>query len=140
MVVLDTDLLIAYLRGKDNAYEIIRCLKEKNFPLKTTIFNAAELYKGSYGAKNVAKSLNKVQTMLEGLNDIIIFDDEAVQEYAKIASDLKKRGISIGIMNELIASICISNNENFYTGNLRHFKKIPELSAINWRNIKRKDK
>lgn len=135
MAILDTDLLIFYLRKKEKAYEIVQSLKRDNVPLNTTIFNSAELYKGSYSANNVAKSLNKVQTLLSALNEILAFNERSVQEFAKISSDLKKRGVTIGIMDELIAGICITNNEELYTGNIRHFKKIPELSITNWRTI-----
>ena len=136
MVVLDTDLIISYLRKKENAYDIVQALKERNLPLNTTIFNSAELFKGSYGAKNVAKSLNKIETTLEALDQILAFDDVAVQEYAKLSADLKKRGLMAGTMDELIASICIANNETLYTGNTRHFKNIPKLSFKNWKKLK----
>ncbi|MHA1150406.1 MAG: type II toxin-antitoxin system VapC family toxin [Promethearchaeota archaeon] len=135
MVVLDTDLLIAYLRDKENGIEIIHKIQSPNTPLKTTVFNVAELYKGCYSMRNVAKGLMKVKTLLESLNNILAFDDNSIQTYAKISADLKKRGLMMGSFDELIASICIANNEIFYTGNIQHFKRIKEMTLINWREI-----
>jgi len=133
MPILDTDILIAFLRGKEKAVSTLKNLKKQDLPIKTTIFNAAELFKGCYSAKNVAKSINKIQSLLSSLHEILPFEESAMQEYAKISSDLKKRGLMSGTMDELIAGVCMANNETLYTGNIRHFEKIPELSLINWR-------
>lgn len=138
MVVLDSDLIIAFLRGRDNAYEIFQDLEKKQESLNTTVFNVAELYKGSYAMKNVAKGLLKVRNFIESLNYILEFNEKAIQEYAKISADLKKRGNPIGTMDELIASICLANNEIFYTRNKYHFEKIEQLSVINWYEIGQK--
>jgi predicted nucleic acid-binding protein len=64
MVVLDTDVLIYYLRGKNESYLKIKSLKKKEEPLNTTIFNVAELFKGCYSMKNVAKGLIKVKSVV----------------------------------------------------------------------------
>jgi tRNA(fMet)-specific endonuclease VapC len=132
MAVLDTDLIIAYLRRKDYGDLVIHHLKEQNLELKITAFTMAELYKGCYAMANVAKGLMKIQKLLEIFNDILPFDDFAIQEYAKIAADLKKRGESIGAFDELIASVCIANNETLYTRNVRHFQKITGMNVVNW--------
>ncbi len=138
MVVLDSDLIIAFLRGKDNAYDIFQDLKRQQESLKTTVFNVAELYKGCYAMKNVAKGLLKVRNLIESLNTVLDFNEKAIQEYAKISADLKKRDSPIGTMDEFIASICLANNEIFYTRNKNHFEKIEQLSIIDWYEIGKK--
>jgi predicted nucleic acid-binding protein len=75
MVVLDTDVLIYYLRGKNESYLKIN---------------------------------------------------------AKISSDLKNRGQPIGVMDELIASICITHQETLYSGNIKHFERIDDLNIKDW--------
>ena len=132
MVVLDTDILIGYLRGHDKAIKIILDLKKQETFLNTTVFNTAELYKGCYAMKNVAKGLMKVKALLETLDDILPFNIDAIELYAKISADLKKRGLSIGVMDELIASVCIVHDEFFYTGNKKHFERIENLSLFDW--------
>jgi len=132
MVVLDTDILIGYLRGNEKAINLILNLKKEENFLNTTVFNAAELYKGCYVMKNVAKGLMKVKALLEALDEILTFNSYAIEEYAKISADLKKRGSSIGVMDELIASICIVHDEIFYTGNTKHFERVENLSFLNW--------
>ena len=138
MVVLDTDFLIAYLRGKHNSYDIFQHLKNQQESLHTTVFNVAELYKGCYNMKNVAKGLRHVKNLISSLRGILAFDEESIQEYAKISSDLKKRGEMVGTMDELIASVCVAHEETFYTRNKIHFEIIDGLSIVNWYELGQK--
>jgi len=135
IVVLDTDVLIYYLRGKNESYLKIKSLKKKEEPLNTTIFNVAELFKGCYSMKNVAKGLMKVKSIVEALDNIYLFDNNSAEEYAKISSDLKNRGHPIGVMDELIASICITHQETLYSGNIKHFERIDALNIKDWNKI-----
>ena len=73
MVILDSDILIGYLRGNKEAKEVIIDLKNQDIMLNTTVFNAAELYRGCYSMKNVAKGLMKVKSLMESLDDILSF-------------------------------------------------------------------
>ncbi len=135
MAILDTDVLVAYLRKKDCAVEFIQQLRKQEEYLKTTVFNAAELFKGCYAMKNVAKGLRKVQALLESLTEVLSFNDLAIQEYAKLAADLKNRGKMIGAFDGLISSICLANGEKLYTKNTRHFENIEDLRVIDWYTI-----
>ena len=135
MVILDTDVLIYYLRGKNDSYTKIKNLKKKEEALNTTIFNVAELYKGCYSMKNVAKGLMKVKLLVDALDEIFLFDNDSAEEFAKLSSDLKNRGQTIGIMDELIASICIVHQESLYSGNVKHFEKIDALNINDWNKI-----
>ena len=135
MVVLDTDVLIYYLRDKNDSYSKIKNLKKKEESLNTTIFNVAELYKGCYSMKNVAKGLMKVKLLIDALDDIFLFEKDSAEEFAKLSSDLKNRGQSIGIMDELIASICIVHQESLYSGNVKYFERIDDLNIYDWNKI-----
>ncbi len=132
MVVLDTDLLVAFLRKKGHGFEVIHHLREEHAVLKSTVFNVAELYKGCYAMKNVAKGLNKVKALVGTLNEVLQFDEDSIQEYAKIAADLKKRGKMVGTLDELIGSVCIAHGEKIYTRNTEHFSKIDGLLIVDW--------
>ena len=135
MVVLDTDVLIYYLRDKNDSYSKMKNLKKKEESLNTTIFNVAELYKGCYSMKNVAKGLMKVKLLINALDDIFLFENDSAEEFAKLSSDLKNRGQSVGIMDELIASICIVHQESLYSGNVKHFERIDDLNLYDWNKI-----
>jgi len=135
MVVLDTDVLIYYLRDKNDSYSKMKNLKKKEESLNTTIFNVAELYKGCYSMKNVAKGLMKVKLLIDALDEIFLFENNSAEEFAKLSSDLKNRGHPIGIMDELIASICNVHQESLYSGNIKHFERIDDLNIYDWNKI-----
>ena len=135
MAILDTDVLIYYLRGQNDSYTKMKNLKKNEEALNTTIFNLAELYKGCYSMKNVAKGLMKVKLLVDALDEIYLFDNDSAEEFAKLSSDLKNRGQAIGIMDELIASICIVHQESLYSGNVKHFERIDDLNITDWNKI-----
>ncbi|MHA1669397.1 MAG: type II toxin-antitoxin system VapC family toxin [Promethearchaeota archaeon] len=135
MAVLDTDVLVYYLRGKNDSYMKMKNLKKKEGTLNITIFNVAELYKGCYSMKNVAKGLMKVKLLIDAVDKIYLFENDSAEEFAKLSSDLKKRGQTIGILDELIASICIVHQETLYSGNVKHFERIDDLTTIDWNKI-----
>jgi len=132
MVVLDTDIIIEYLRGKEPAINVLKNLHKSEKFIATTVFNAAELYKGCYSMNNVAKGLMSVNEFLSGIDELLIFDEKAIQEYARISSNLKKSGVPIGAFDELIASICVVHNQVLYTRNIKHFEKIRNLKIKSW--------
>jgi predicted nucleic acid-binding protein len=55
--------------------------------------------------------------------------------YAKISSDLRKKGEIIGDYDELIASIIIHHKETLITRNVRHYERIPKLAFQNWEKL-----
>jgi tRNA(fMet)-specific endonuclease VapC len=135
MAILDTDVLIYYLRGQNDSYTKMKNLKKNEEALNTTIFNLAELYKGCYSMKNVAKGLMKVKLLVDALDEIYLFDNDSAEEFARLSSDLQNRGQVIGIMDELIASICIVHQESLYSGNVKHFERIDDLNINDWNKI-----
>jgi len=45
------------------------------------------------------------------------------------------RDSPIGIMDELIASICIVHQESLYSGNIKHFERIDDLNIYDWNKL-----
>lgn len=131
MPILDTDLIINYLRNRPNAVKIIKNLKKDNIPLKTTIFNAAELFKGAYLSSNVGKSLRGITDLLKHF-EILDYSIEDAQTYGQISASLKKEGQTIGVFDALIASIVIRWEETLITRNLKHYSRVFRLSLQDW--------
>jgi len=134
MPILDTDILIDYLRKKPEAIKTIANLEKLKTSLRTTVFNVGELYKGAFLSSNVPKSLRGIQTLLRKL-EIIYFEFEDAQTYGQISAELRKAGEPSGDFDELIASIVITRNETLITRNIRHYDKIPRISLQNWESI-----
>jgi len=56
------------------------------------------------------------------LNEIkLIQIDEAVKKSAEIVKELRKKNEEIGLMDSIIAGICISNNLELVIKNIGHF-------------------
>ena len=133
MPVLDTDILISFLRNKKRAVQFIRDLTKKKSTLKTTIITVAELYSGVYRSSNVAREIRILEAFLETF-EILGIDMKSAIVYGQISADLHKRGTHVGVMDELIAGIVIDNKETLVTGNVKHFENIPHVKLQNWKN------
>ncbi|TFG18812.1 MAG: type II toxin-antitoxin system VapC family toxin [Promethearchaeota archaeon] len=132
MPILDTDILISFLRNKSPAVQYITELTKKKQSLKTTIFNVAELYSGVYLSSNIAREIRILEAFIKTL-EVLGFESESSIVYGQISADLQKRGNPIGVMDELIGSIVIQNDETLITANIKHFKEIPHLNYQNWK-------
>ena len=132
MPILDTDILISFLRNKPKAVQFVTDLTNKKKSLKTTIFNVAELYSGVYRSSNIAREIRILEAFLK-IFDILGFGTESSIAYGQISADLYKRGNPVGVMDELIASIVVHNDETLITANIKHFKEIPHLKFQNWK-------
>jgi tRNA(fMet)-specific endonuclease VapC len=123
MVCIDSDVLINFLRNREDAKEIIKGLIEQEIELSTTTINTFELYKGLKKIKDNPSSLIIALANFKILN----FDINASKRAAEITNYLESKGEIIDIADIMIASVVITNNETLLTNNLNHFKRIPEL-------------
>ncbi len=131
MVIIDTDILVGFLRGNSEAIEKIKEIENSNTKLFTTSINSYEVYKGAYLSSNSTKNLFQVMKLLQNIT-IIDFDSDASQISAKIHVYLKNKGLPIDLMDQMIASIVISKNEILITRNKKHYKNIPNLKLEIW--------
>ena len=132
MVVIDSDLIIKYLRKKPEfAVDFLNNLFENENKLKTTIFNYAELLEGAYLTKNVPKNLRYIKEFLSKF-EILSFDIQDADLFSQIHAQLLKSGTPVGDMDVLIASIVLNQGETLVTRNLKHFSKIPMLKVLDW--------
>ncbi|HUY00119.1 MAG TPA: type II toxin-antitoxin system VapC family toxin [Candidatus Deferrimicrobium sp.] len=136
MVFVDSDLIIQSLRKSDSTFsvkakQILKELSQNQPTIKITIFNYAELIKGTYWAPNVAKSQRIIKGYLKNF-EIVDFTLENAIEFARISAELEIKGQRIGDMDILIASIVIGSEDILYTKNIEHFKRISNLAIKNW--------
>jgi len=127
LVCLDTDFLVAYLRGNPAAKDKLEELDRRQELLHTTIINAFEVYKGAYKSNRVSNELAKVEKLLDAF--IILTLD---RDSAKTAGVLNSRSNPIGESDLLIASIAVSSRQTLITRNKKHFEKITGLKIESW--------
>ncbi len=125
MTILDTDYLVALLRGDAAAAAQADKIKSP----KTTIINAFELYYGADRSWNPKKSHAEVNSLLKSM-DVLEFEMPAVLASAKIQAELMNTGNPVNILDVLIAGIVMVNKEELLTRNVNHFNRI---NGLNWK-------
>ncbi|MCE7743669.1 MAG: type II toxin-antitoxin system VapC family toxin [Candidatus Heimdallarchaeota archaeon] len=130
MFCLDSDILIAYLRGNQTAKEKITEL-EKQGIVHITPISAYELYFGAYLSNESAKNLQAVSALLSYF-PILPFSKNEAKLAGEFSASLHKDGSPIGIRDCMIAGIAKVHNKLIITRNTRHFSRIPDLKIEKW--------
>lgn len=131
MVVLDTDILVAFLGNDPSAVGKIQTYEEIAEPVTATSITFFELYKGAYASSQKERNIQEIEQLL-GRIDVHMFDVKSSQILGKIYNDLRQHGTTVDIMDQLIASIVVARNELLITRNIQHFSKIPGLRIETW--------
>jgi tRNA(fMet)-specific endonuclease VapC len=131
VVCLDTDVLVALLRGNPQAKEYVAALESRCETAYTTPVNAHELFLGGWRSKQREANLREIATLLGDLS-ILDFDLEASFYTGRIASGLLAEGHPIGVGDTLIAGIALRHGQSLATRNVRHYERIPELRTEAW--------
>ena len=131
MVLLDTDILIGFLRNNKEAVNKISSFLTKHVILFTTSINAAELYFGAYLSDKAQENLNTIEKLTKTLN-IISFELKHSKIYGEIRSNLQKKGEIINELDIFIATIAIEKDLPIITRNTKHFDKIMKLKVNTW--------
>ena len=129
-MILDTDILVALLKGKRDANEAMQALQEKGDEVATTIISAYELLKGAYLSSRPQDNLAEVQELLSNIN-ILDLTLQACEEASKIYQELKKTGSLIGEFDVLIAAIARTHEETIISRD-EHFTFISGIKVTEW--------
>jgi tRNA(fMet)-specific endonuclease VapC len=130
--IIDTDMLSYYLRGDEKvAHEIIRYLSGYD-KLLIPIISYYEINSG-LEYKKATKKLSLFKNFVKDHCEVLNLSEKSVNissiEYGK----LRRRGITIGTSDLLIAGISIANNLRLVTNNTKHYKSIESLKLSNWK-------
>ena len=127
---LDTNICIYFLKGTSgNLHK--KFLQINPNDIKIPAIVKAELLYGVEKSEKKQKNLNFVNKFLFPF-EIIPFDDQTSESYAKIRFALEKKGNIIGPNDLIIASIVLSNKGTLVTNNTREFKRVKGLKVVNW--------
>lgn len=130
MVCLDSDILIAFMRGYGVAIKTVRRFEEMSRPLKTTSINEYELLKGAAVATNPDANLRAVRQLLSGIQ-VLTLSNQASEVAADVYAQLLRRGSMIGEFDILVAAIAVSNEETLVSRDTA-FERIQNLSLESW--------
>lgn len=129
--LLDTNVIIELLRKGHHVERIAQLGKDA---VAISVITYYELYVGIEKSPNKDLALKKTTILENILKHIEIFDFHSEQAIicAKIRAGLESKGKSIGANDLLIAATALSHNLTLVTNNTREFKRVPELSLVNW--------
>lgn len=128
MRILDTDFIADILRKREKAISKFEELKASEEPFATTIFNAQEILFGALLTEKSQENFKIAEDLLGSL-ELFQYDYESVVKSVEIQADLEKKGLHIGIIDEMIAGICLHRNAAIVTRNVKHFSRIQKLKV-----------
>jgi len=129
MVCLDTDFLVGVLRSNPDVTKKMQELRSRREPLHATIISEVELYRGAFRAKDADKEAASVKRLIAELLTLTLDHDSA-----RLAGEIdnKIKSAPVEASDLLIAAIALANNQTLVTRNIRHFKRVPDLTLESW--------
>ncbi len=121
MIVVDTDVLIDSLNGKNPSSDRV-ALEIQSGTLATTTITVFELF----GGAKTGKARGSIEKLLWALR-IFPLDEESGATAAAIRRELEGRGTTIGMADYLIAGICQARSLPLLTRNRVHFERVTGL-------------
>lgn len=119
--VLDSDVLIDYLRGTGAGWELLRRIRD-TLEFKITAVTAFELALGKTFAQDAAQALLAAPCLM--------LTREAGVRAGSLMRELRAAGAGIDVRDAMQAGICLHSEAPLITRNLRHFSRVPGLDVI----------
>ena len=128
MILLDTNVVVAFLNGDKSVLKRIRVEIDK-IALSTLV--VAEL---DYGAKVSQKSEENLEKLyrLVDIVQVVPFDIECARIFGTIKSRLRSLGKPTGEVDSLIAATAMAHEAILVTANKKHFENIEGLKVKIW--------
>ena len=126
--LLDTDIVVFFLRNKKNIAEHLALLSPNDiFVSEVTV---AELEYGNRCSGRYEENKLIVDRFLSSVN-VVPFSD-AIHLYAEERYRLRSIGQSIEDFDLLIGCTAVSNNLIMVTNNAKHYSRIKDIRIENW--------
>lgn len=122
MVLIDTDVLIWYMRGNQKAYDTIEELSD----FSISVITYMELVQGM---KN-KKELNSLRQALHEWNCQLVYISEEISSKAMFFVEQHFLSHSIEIADALIGASAITYGLPLLTGNAKQYKALADLEII----------
>ena len=128
--LLDTNICIYLIKKKPKTVleRLKKCSLDQIFISSITY---AELEYGVAKSSNPEKNAAALQEFLIPFQ-VLPWDSKAAQFDGHIRAFLEKKGTPIGVHDEMISAHALSLEMTLVSNNIKHFKRIPEISIENW--------
>ncbi|HID18905.1 TPA: type II toxin-antitoxin system VapC family toxin [Candidatus Bathyarchaeota archaeon] len=129
-VCLDTDFLVALLRGRPEAVKRAEEYDSIRAEISTTSMNAFEIYLGAFRSREAEKNVKQADDLLNSIK-VLELTLESSRRSSEILSELLRKGESIDLRDAIIAGIALANGYTLVT-NVEHFRRVTGLSIETW--------
>lgn len=130
-VLLDTNIIIVILRGKEPPSLLTRLAEQARDDVFISAVTAQEVLYGFRRRPGADEKERQFERLLEQ-NEVLPFDLSAARICAGVAAELAAQGKPVELADLQIASIALAHNLALITGNTRHFRRIPGLRVYDW--------
>lgn len=127
MKLLDTTLLVDFMRRRLEARQVVEKIEDAGERPATTEVNAFELAVGTFvdGRVDRVKFAQLQQTL--GRLDVLVLDRAGAYKAAELHSKLRAAGRGIGALDLLVAGIALASRYDTIVTRDRAFRDIPDL-------------
>lgn len=128
--LLDSDVLTAFLAGREPTMRHIREYLAVMPRLTMSVMNYFEVLRGLYhlGAEHKTSRFRE----LASASELLPIDEETAEIAARLYADLRRSGQPLPDADILIAATALANDCVPVTGNEKHFRRIKGLEVENW--------
>jgi len=124
-MLIDTDVLIWYMRGNEKAYQLVE--NSENFFISVVTY--MELVQGLRNKKE----LNHLRKALHGWKAQLLYISEGISTKAMFYVEQHFLSHSIQLADALIGATAIAYGFPLLTGNDKHYKVMKDLEIIKFR-------
>ena len=129
-IIVDTTILIDFLRKKNKEKALLWKLKEIHKNLLISSISVFELYAGAIDNRKI----KDVKSLLKWL-DIVEFDEEIAEMAGNNFIALKMQNKVIDYRDLFIGTTAVFYNLGVATLNIQHFENIPNVQIVNTSEI-----
>lgn len=124
MVLVDTDVLIWYMRGNENAYHAIEDLETFSISVVTYM----ELVQGMRNKKE----LKNLRVALRNWNAKVVYISEEISAKAMFFVEQHFLSHTLELADALIGASAVAHSLPLLTGNYKHYKVLRDVEIRNF--------
>jgi tRNA(fMet)-specific endonuclease VapC len=126
--LLDTDILISYLRGHPGAIDLLKSLARKGASFSISVITVTEIEAGIRTGEKA-----KTKELLDSMETLIL-DIPMAHLAGSFLREYRTKGVSLSLADVLIAATAVTENLILLTYNQRHYP-MPEIKIHHPRNF-----
>jgi tRNA(fMet)-specific endonuclease VapC len=129
MFLLDTNTLIYFFKGQGKVAKHLFATPPVDIAISSVSLYEIEV--GIAKSTQPTKRRRQFDTFLEVVS-VLPFDRSAARAAAMVRSELERRGLPIGPLDNLIAGIALAHRATLVTRNTREFSRLSNLAVTDW--------